>query len=104
MDGSKPPDPTMWTVQKHYGVSISYVAAEVRENVITAVERMTGLEVVEVNIPVNDVRLPDDDTPEPARGACGRAMPQKLWPGPPRAEGAPATNAISWPGRRGSVV
>ena len=43
-----------------YGVSIREVAAEVRENVIAAVERMTGLEVVEVNIAVNDVHLPDD--------------------------------------------
>lgn len=47
-----------------YGVSIREVAAEVRENVIAAVERMTGLEVVEVNIAVNDVHLPDEDTPQ----------------------------------------
>jgi len=46
-----------------YGVSIREVAAEVRENVIAAVERMTGLEVVEVNIAVDDVHLPDKDTP-----------------------------------------
>ncbi|MGC5346671.1 Asp23/Gls24 family envelope stress response protein [Streptomyces sp. DT24] len=44
-----------------YGVSISDVARDVRENVITAVERMTGLEVVEVNIAVSDVKLPDED-------------------------------------------
>ncbi|SFF16630.1 Uncharacterized conserved protein YloU, alkaline shock protein (Asp23) family [Actinacidiphila alni] len=44
-----------------YGVSIVEVARAVRENVITAVERMTGLEVVEVNIAVGDVKLPDDD-------------------------------------------
>ena len=47
-----------------YGVSIREVAAEVRENVVAAVERMTGLEVVEVNIAVNDVHLPDEDTRE----------------------------------------
>ncbi|MFF4352840.1 Asp23/Gls24 family envelope stress response protein [Streptomyces sp. NPDC001530] len=47
-----------------YGVSITDIAAEVRENVITAVERMTGLKVVEVNIVVNDAHLPDEDTPE----------------------------------------
>ncbi len=46
-----------------YGVPITAVAGEVRENVIAAVERMTGLEVVEVNIAVVDVRLPDDDDP-----------------------------------------
>ncbi|MBV2352915.1 Asp23/Gls24 family envelope stress response protein [Streptomyces sp. J2-1] len=45
-----------------YGVSITDVASDVRENVISAVERITGLEVVEVNIAVNDVHLPDEDT------------------------------------------
>ncbi|MCD7440781.1 Asp23/Gls24 family envelope stress response protein [Streptomyces lincolnensis] len=44
-----------------YGVPITDVARDVRENVIGAVERITGLEVVEVNITVNDVRLPEDD-------------------------------------------
>jgi uncharacterized alkaline shock family protein YloU len=44
-----------------YGVSISDVARDVRENVIAAVERMTGLEVVEVNIAVSDVKLPDEE-------------------------------------------
>ncbi|MEU0842119.1 Asp23/Gls24 family envelope stress response protein [Streptomyces sp. NPDC005962] len=50
-----------------YGVSIADVARAVRENVITAVERMTGLEVVEVNIAVSDVKLPDEEeeAPEP---------------------------------------
>ncbi|GAA1590966.1 MULTISPECIES: Asp23/Gls24 family envelope stress response protein [Streptomyces] len=50
-----------------YGVAIRDVAGAVRENVIAAVERMTGLEVVEVNIAVSDVKLPDepDDEPEP---------------------------------------
>jgi len=47
-----------------YAVSIREVAAEVRENVVAAVERMTGLEVVEVNIAVNDVHLPDEDAPQ----------------------------------------
>lgn len=44
-----------------YGVSIVDVAGGVRTNVISAVERMTGLEVVEVNVVVDDVHLPDDD-------------------------------------------
>lgn len=51
-----------------YGISIGDVAAEVRENVIAAVERMTGLEVVEVNIAVNDVHLPEEDTDTPETG------------------------------------
>jgi uncharacterized alkaline shock family protein YloU len=44
-----------------YGVSIVDVARAVRENVIAAVERMTGLEVVEVNVAVGDVKLPDEE-------------------------------------------
>ncbi|MGW7196501.1 Asp23/Gls24 family envelope stress response protein [Streptomyces chryseus] len=45
----------------HYGVSITEVAGAVRENVISAVERMAGREVVEVNIVVSDVKLPDEE-------------------------------------------
>ncbi|MFD8253530.1 Asp23/Gls24 family envelope stress response protein [Streptomyces werraensis] len=48
-----------------YGVSIADVARDVRENVVAAVERMTGLEVVEVNIAVSDVKLPDEEEDEP---------------------------------------
>ncbi|MET8841981.1 Asp23/Gls24 family envelope stress response protein [Streptomyces rubiginosohelvolus] len=47
-----------------YGVAIADVARDVRENVVAAVERMTGLEVVEVNIAVSDVKLPDEDDDE----------------------------------------
>ncbi|MGW3134618.1 Asp23/Gls24 family envelope stress response protein [Streptomyces sp. NPDC001139] len=47
-----------------YGVAITDVAAAVRENVISAVERMAGREVVEVNITVSDVKLPDDEEDE----------------------------------------
>jgi uncharacterized alkaline shock family protein YloU len=44
-----------------YGASIVDLARAVRRNVITAVERMTGLEVIEVNIAVNDIHLPEAD-------------------------------------------
>jgi uncharacterized alkaline shock family protein YloU len=44
-----------------YGVAIADLAASVRRNVISAVERMTGLQVTEVNIAVNDIHLPEDD-------------------------------------------
>lgn len=44
-----------------YGVPVPDVARDVRDNVIAAVERITGLEVVEVNIAVTDVHLPGDD-------------------------------------------
>jgi uncharacterized alkaline shock family protein YloU len=53
-----------------YGVSIADLSRSVRRNVITAVEQMTGLEVVEVNITVSDVHLPGDDeggAPKPDR-------------------------------------
>jgi uncharacterized alkaline shock family protein YloU len=54
-----------------YGAAIPELARAVRKNVINAIERMTGLEVVEVNINVNDVYLPgtddDDNSAGPSR-------------------------------------
>ncbi len=50
-----------------YGVSIPDVSQSVRDNVIQRIERMTGLQVTEVNISVDDVYLGDDTTPEPPR-------------------------------------
>ena len=47
-----------------YGASIVELARAVRRNVITATESMTGLEVTEVNISVNDIHFPTEDTPE----------------------------------------
>jgi uncharacterized alkaline shock family protein YloU len=44
-----------------YGVSIVELSRAVRRNVISAVEGMTGLEVTEVNVAVNDIHLPTDD-------------------------------------------
>jgi len=40
-----------------YGIALADLAAGVRRNVVAAVERMTGLEVTEVNIVVHDVYL-----------------------------------------------
>ncbi|MBY6386455.1 Asp23/Gls24 family envelope stress response protein [Rhodococcus erythropolis] len=51
-----------------YGVSLADLATGIRRNVIAALERMTGLEVPEVNITVHDVHLDegsDDETGEP---------------------------------------
>jgi uncharacterized alkaline shock family protein YloU len=50
-----------------YGVSIIDVAGDVRGNVIAAIERMTGLAVVEVNIAVSDVHVFDEDEEQPER-------------------------------------
>jgi uncharacterized alkaline shock family protein YloU len=44
-----------------YGVSIADLAAGIRRNVIGSIEGMTGLEVSEVNIDVQDVHLPSED-------------------------------------------
>ena len=44
-----------------YGVSIADLANGLRRNVIGAIERMTGLEVTEVNVTVHDVHLDDDE-------------------------------------------
>jgi uncharacterized alkaline shock family protein YloU len=54
-----------------YGVAIADLANSIRKNVIQAVESMTGLQVTEVNVSVDDVHLPSEDDgedePEPAR-------------------------------------
>ena len=42
-----------------YGVSITDLGRGIQRNVKQAIERMTGLEVVEVNVSVDDVNLPD---------------------------------------------
>ncbi len=44
-----------------YGVAIADLASDIRRNVITSLERMTGLEVSEVNITVQDVYLESED-------------------------------------------
>ena len=44
-----------------YGMAIPDLAAAVRRNVISAIERMCGLEVTEVNIKVSDVHMPGQD-------------------------------------------
>lgn len=55
-----------------YGVAIVDLARAVRRNVISGVERMTGLEVIEVNISVTDVHLPSDDQSESQESAPSR--------------------------------
>jgi uncharacterized alkaline shock family protein YloU len=47
-----------------YGVAIHELAASVRQNVIGAIEGLTGLEVTEVNINVDDVYLESDGSSE----------------------------------------
>jgi uncharacterized alkaline shock family protein YloU len=49
-----------------YGVPIVDVANAVRDNVSSRVERMTGLEVTEVNVTVDDIYLESEDEEPPA--------------------------------------
>ncbi|GAA3074798.1 MULTISPECIES: Asp23/Gls24 family envelope stress response protein [Actinomycetes] len=49
------------TVIVEYGAAVVEVAETIRRNVIRAVEHGTGLKVVEVNITVADVHLPEDE-------------------------------------------
>jgi uncharacterized alkaline shock family protein YloU len=52
-----------------YGADITELGRSVQRNVKQSIERMTGLEVVEVNLNVDDVHLPDtgDDQQGSAR-------------------------------------
>jgi hypothetical protein len=50
------------TVVVDYGAPIVEVANAIRRNIIEQIEGTTGLEVVEVNINVTDVHLPDEDS------------------------------------------
>ena len=47
-----------------YGVAIAELGRSIQRNVKQAVEKMTGLHVVEINIAVDDVYLPTDDDQE----------------------------------------
>ncbi len=49
-----------------FGAAIVDLATAIRRNVINAIERMTGLEVVEVNVAINDVHIPSDDDDQPS--------------------------------------
>ncbi|WP_333769904.1 Asp23/Gls24 family envelope stress response protein [Streptomyces sp. IBSBF 2435] len=44
-----------------YGTEIADAAKQIRSHVANAVERMTGLEVVEINVNVRDVYIPGED-------------------------------------------
>lgn len=44
-----------------YGVSVADLGRGIQRNVKSAVERMTGLQVTEVNVSIDDVYIPSDD-------------------------------------------
>lgn len=47
-----------------YGTEIADAAAQIRSHVANAVERMTGLEAVEINVNVRDVYVPGEENDE----------------------------------------
>ncbi|SDN67445.1 Asp23/Gls24 family envelope stress response protein [Actinacidiphila guanduensis] len=47
-----------------YGTEIADAADDIRSSVTNAVERMTGLDVVEININVRDVHVPGEEPDE----------------------------------------
>lgn len=49
------------SIVAEYGVAIHELAEAIRRNILISVERMTGLQVTEVNVTVHDVHLPEDD-------------------------------------------
>lgn len=57
-----------------YGVSIADLSSGIRRNVISAIERMTGLAVTEVNITVQDVYLPSDEEDSDDTGDAPRVQ------------------------------
>ncbi|MFE5959849.1 Asp23/Gls24 family envelope stress response protein [Streptomyces rubiginosohelvolus] len=58
-------------VEVEYGTPIHELADLIRTHVTDAVETMTGLEVVEINIVVFDVHIPGDDDDDDSDGQSG---------------------------------
>ncbi|MET8007856.1 Asp23/Gls24 family envelope stress response protein [Nonomuraea glycinis] len=54
------------TIVVEYGHVVMEVAGEVKANVAGSVSRMLGMRVIEVNVTVDDVRLPGEARPGPA--------------------------------------
>lgn len=61
-----------------YGYSVVEVANKLRETIIDAVEYGTGLEVVEVNVQVTDVKIHDDSDDESDSGTLDRTTTPEL--------------------------
>ncbi len=53
----------------YYGQSIVETADAIRQNVIERIEGMTGLEVVEVNVSVDDLYIESDDDSQGSQGS-----------------------------------
>ena len=55
-----------------YGESIPTVTGAIRDNIIRRVEGICGLTVTEVNISVNDLYFPGDDTGDQQQAASNQ--------------------------------
>lgn len=66
------------TVVVEYGAQIVEVSNNIRKNIISAVERSTGLEVIEVNVNVSDVHLPTDDDADDQSGGSKSSSGKEL--------------------------
>ncbi|MFI2782992.1 Asp23/Gls24 family envelope stress response protein [Streptomyces sp. ALB3] len=63
-------------IEVEYGIPIHELADRIRAQVTDAVETMTGLEVVEININVFDVHVPGDDSDDEESGGRTSARVQ----------------------------
>lgn len=72
-----------------YGMPLQQIADGVRAAVYTAVEQLTGLAVIEVNVEIGDVHVPEVPA-GPAQAAPTPALPEppQRAPSPPSAESA----------------
>ncbi|WP_327118391.1 Asp23/Gls24 family envelope stress response protein [Streptomyces sp. NBC_01341] len=66
-------------IEVEYGIPIHELADRIRTHVTDAVETMTGLEVVEININVFDVHVPgDDDDEDEDEGKSSRGQSSRV--------------------------
>ncbi|MDO4927878.1 MAG: Asp23/Gls24 family envelope stress response protein [Corynebacterium sp.] len=61
-----------------YGVAIHQLAEAIRENITSAIERMTGLEVSEVNVTVHDVHFEFENDDDEENNEDQQALPSRV--------------------------
>lgn len=66
------------SIVAEYGVAIHQLADAIRENISSAIERMTGLEVTEVNVTVHDVHFEFEDDNEDEQEAEQKQLPSRV--------------------------
>lgn len=66
------------SIVAEYGVAIHQLADAIRENISSAIERMTGLEVTEVNVTVHDVHFEFEDDNDDEQEAEQKQLPSRV--------------------------